>query len=150
MARPIGGGRHVGWSGRRRPSLHGSVNPRDHPLERWADGEAAAFRSVLLTADVAAEALRRGPEAMRASADQLRAVVDAGQQRAARYPCPDTALGLRLAALLERYGFIARSLEAPVDDYGDGYIPAVANQLQRLGTEFALFVEDVGRAVDGR
>jgi hypothetical protein len=87
---------------------------------------------------------------MRASADQLRAVVDAGQQRAARYPCPDTALGLRLAALLERYGFIARSLEAPVDDYGDGYIPAVANQLQRLGTEFALFVEDVGRAVDGR
>ena len=63
---------------------------------------------------------------------------------------PNSALGLRLEGLLERYGFMARSLEAPVDDYGDGYIPAVANQLQRLGTEFALFVEDLGRAVEGR
>jgi hypothetical protein len=126
------------------------VNPRDHSLERWVEGEAATFRSLLLTADVAAEALRRGPEAMRASADQLRAVVDAGQQRGGTHPCPDPAFGVRLAGLLERYGFMARSLEAPVDDYGDGYIPAVANQLQRLGTEFALFVKDLGRAVGGR
>jgi hypothetical protein len=126
------------------------VNPRDLSLERWADGQAAAFRSLLLTTDVAAEALRRGPDAMRASADQLRAVVDAGQRRAATHPCPNPALGRRLSGLLERYGFMARSLEARVEDYGDGYIPAVANQLQRLEADFVRFVEDLGRAVEGR
>jgi hypothetical protein len=126
------------------------VNPRDLSLERWANDEAFQFRSLLLTSEVAAEALRRGTEAIRASADQLRAVVRAGQQRAETHPCPDPDLGVRWAGLLERYGFIVRSLEAPAGDYGDGYLPAVAHQLKTLSTDFTVFVDDLGRAVEGR
>lgn len=87
---------------------------------------------------------------MGAAADQLREVVRTGQQRAETHPCPDPALGVRLAGLLERYGFIARSLEAPAGDYGDGYLPAVAHQLRRLNAEFTVFVDDLGHAVEGR
>jgi hypothetical protein len=86
---------------------------------------------------------------MRASADQLRAIVTAGQHRCESHPCPDLELGERLAGLLERYGFIARSLEASAVEYGDGYIPAVATQLRVLNAEFTVFVSDLGHAIEG-
>jgi hypothetical protein len=126
------------------------VNPRDYSLERWANDASAEFSSLLLTTDVAFESLRGGTAAMRASADQIRAIVDSGQRKTAAHPCPDPALAVRLAGLFERYGFMARSLEASADDYGDGYIPAVAHQLQRLGADLTSFVDDLGRAIEGR
>ncbi len=124
------------------------MSPRDYVLERWANRETAGFRALLATADIADDALHLGSEAIRASADQLRAVVVAGQRRGESHPCPDPELGERLAGLLQRYGFIARSLEAPPEEYGDGYIPVVANQLRKLNVQFAVFIADLGHAIE--
>jgi len=125
------------------------VSPRDYALERWANQATSEFRALLATAGIADDALQLGSEAMRASADQLRAIVTAGQHRCESHPCPDLELGERLAGLLERYGFIARSLEASAVEYGDGYIPAVATQLRVLNAEFTVFVSDLGHAIEG-
>jgi hypothetical protein len=109
----------------------------------------AQFRALLATVGIATDALRSGPEAVRASADQLPAIVTTCQRRCESHPCPDLELGERLVGLLEQYGSIARSLEAPTEEYGNGHTPPVANQLQMLNAKLTIFVADLGHAIEG-
>jgi hypothetical protein len=125
------------------------VSPRHAALKLWADDENPEFRALIATAGHGADALRAGPEAMQASADQLRAAATAGQRRLESHPCPDPELGRRLDGLLERFVFMARSLESPTDLYGDGYIPALAHQLRTLLADFTVFIADLGHAIEG-
>jgi len=125
------------------------MSPRDSELQRWAGDETPEFVVLLDTAASASEALLIGPEAIRASGDQLRAVATAGQDRLGSHPCPDPDLGDRLARLIERYGFMARSFEAPTDEYGDGYLPALGHQLRTLIADLTVFVSDLGHAIEG-
>lgn len=125
------------------------MSPRHAALKLWADDENPDFHALIATAGQSSDALRAGPEAMRASADQLRAVASAGQRRLGTHPCPDPELGRRLGGLLERFVFIARSLEAPVAEYGDGYASAVAHQLRTLLADFTVFIADLGHAIEG-
>jgi hypothetical protein len=125
------------------------VSPRRAPLKLWADEENPDFHALIATAGQASDALIAGPEAMRASADQLRAGASAGERRLESHPCPDPDLARRLAALVERYGFIARSFEAPAQKYGEGYIPALAHQLRMLIADFTVFQADLGHAIEG-
>jgi hypothetical protein len=125
------------------------VSPRHAALKLWADDENPDFRALIATAGHAADALRAGAEAMQASADQLRAAATAGQRRLESRPCPDPELGRRLGGLLERFVFIARSLESTTEEYGDGYIPALAHQLRTLLADFTVFIADLGHAIEG-
>jgi len=125
------------------------VSPRRAALKLWADDENPNFLALIATAGHAWDALHGGPEAMRANADQLRAATTAGRRRLEDQPCPDRELGYRLDGLLERFGFIARSLEAPAEEYGDGYIPALAHQFQTLLADFTVFIADLGHAIEG-
>jgi hypothetical protein len=125
------------------------VSPRHAALKRWADDENPDFQALIATAGQASDAICTGPEAMHASADQLRAVASAGKRRLESHPCPDPELGHRLGGLLERFDFIARSLEAPAEEYGDGYAPARAHQLRTLLADFTVFVADLGHAIEG-
>lgn len=109
-----------------------SVSPRGGELRQWADDQHQGFIALLTTADLAADALLIGSEAIQASADQLRAVGSEQQQWLESHPCPHQDLGDRLDALIERLSFMARSFEAPAGEYGDGYIPAVSHQLRIL------------------
>ena len=80
---------------------------------------------------------------------QLRAAATGGQRRLESHPCPDPELGRRLGGLLERFVFIARSLESTTEEYGDGYIPALAHQLRTLLADFTVFIADLGHAIEG-
>ena len=126
------------------------MSPRDSELQRWAGDENPEFVVLLDTASAASEALLVGPEAIRASADQLRAVAEAGTERLVSHPCPDPDLADRLARLIERYGFMARSFAAPTDEYGAGYLPALGHQLRTLVSDLTVFVSDLGHAIEGR
>jgi hypothetical protein len=126
------------------------MSPRGGELQRWAADERPEFVILLDTAGAASEALLIGPEAIRASGDQLRAVAEAARQRLVSHPCPDPELGERLAGLVERFGFMARSFEGPADRYGSGYLPAVGHQLQTLVADLTVFLSDLGHAVEGR
>jgi hypothetical protein len=125
------------------------VSPRRAALKLWADDENPDFQALIATAGHASDALLAGPEAIRASADQLRAVTAAGRRRLEAHPCPDPDLAERLERLVERLGFIARSFEAPVHEYGDGYLPALAHQLRTLIADFTVFMADLGHAIEG-
>jgi hypothetical protein len=125
------------------------VSPRDSELQRWAGDETPEFVVLLDTAGTAAEALPVGAAAIRASADQLRAVAAAGKERLTSHPCPDPELGERLARLIERYGFMARSFEAPAEEYGETYLPALGHQLRSLIADLTVFVSDLGHAIEG-
>lgn len=103
----------------------------------------------MATADLAADALLIGSEAMQASADQLRAVGSERQQWLESHPCPDQNLGDRLDGLMERYSFMVRSFEASAGEYGDGYIPAVSHQLRMLISDLSIFIADLGHAIEG-
>jgi hypothetical protein len=126
------------------------VSPRDTELQRWAGNENPEFIVLVDTAIVASESLLVGPDAIRASADQLRAVGSDQQQRSESHPCPDPELADRLHGLIERYGFIARSFEAPIEEYGEGYVPALAHQLRVLIADLTVFRADLGHAIEGR
>jgi hypothetical protein len=126
------------------------MSPRDGELQRWAGDENPEFVILLDTAGAASEALLIGPEAIRASADQLRAVAEAGRERLASHPCPDPELEERLTRLIERFGFMARSFEAPADQYGSGYLPALGHQLRTLVADLTVFISDLGHAIEGR
>ena len=102
------------------------------------------------TAIVVSESLLVGPDAIRASADQLGAVGSAQLRRLQTHPCPDAELAERLQGLIERHGFIGRSFEAPAEEYGKGYLPAVAHQLRVLIADLAVFLADLGHAIEGR
>ncbi len=104
---------------------------------------------LLDTAMVASDSLLIGRDAIKASADQLQAVGMAGLRRLEAHPCPDEALAERLHLLIERYGTIGRSLEAPADEEW-GYVPAVAAQLQALIADLAVLLADLGHAIEGR
>lgn len=125
------------------------MSPRRAALKLWADDENPDFHVLVATAGLASDALLAGSEAIQASADQLRAAATVGRQRLESHPCPDPDLGERLRALIERYGFIAYSFAAPVQEYGDGYIPALAHQLRTLITDFTVFMADLGHAIEG-
>jgi hypothetical protein len=126
------------------------MSPPNGELQRWVGEERPGLEVLLDTASAAAEALLIGPEAIRASGDQLRAVAEAARERLASHPCPDPELRERLARLIERFGFMARSFEAPTDRYGSGYLPAVGHQLQTLVADLTVFVSDLGHATGGR
>jgi hypothetical protein len=126
------------------------MSPRNGELQQWAGDENPEFVILLDVAGAASEALLIGPEAIRASADQLRAVAEAGRERLASHPCPDPELGERLTRLIERFGFMARSFEAPADRYGSGYLPALGHQLRALVADLTVFVSDLGHAIEGR
>ena len=126
------------------------MSPRDAQLQRWAGDENPEFVILMDTAGRAADALLVGAEAIRASGDQLRAVASAAEERLASRPCPDPDLADRLDRLVERYGFMARSFEAPADEYGTGYLPALGHQLRALIADFAVFLSDLGHAIEGR
>ncbi len=104
---------------------------------------------LLDTAMVASDSLLIGPDAIKASADQLQAVGLAGLGRLDAHPCPDEDLADRLAVLIDRYGAIGRSLQVPADEEW-GYVPAVAAQLQALIADLAIFLADLGHAIEGR
>ena len=125
------------------------MSPRDSELQRWAGDENPEFTVLLDTAMVASDSLLNGPDAIKASADQLQAVGLAGLKRLDAHPCPDEDLADRLAVLIERYGTIGRSLQAPVDEEW-GYVPAVATHLQALIADVAVFLADLGHAIEGR
>ena len=126
------------------------MSPRDGGLQQWAGDENPEFVILLDVAGAASEALLIGPEAIRASADQLRAVAEAGRDRLASHPCPDPELGERLTRLIERFSFMARSFEAPAGRYGSGYLPALSHQLRTLVADLTVFVSDLGHAIEGR
>jgi hypothetical protein len=125
------------------------VSPRRAALKLWADDENPDFHVLIATAGLAADALLTGSEAIRASGDQLGAAAAVGRQRLESHPCPDPDLEVRLRALIERYGFVARSFAAPTHEYGDGYIPALGHQLRTLITDFTVFMADLGHAIEG-
>jgi hypothetical protein len=116
----------------------------------WAGDENPEFIVLVDTAIVASESLLIGPDAIKASADQLRAVGSAQLHRLQTHPCPDAELAERLHGLIERYGFIGRSFEAPAEEYGQGYLPAVAHQLRVLIADLTVFLADLGHAIEGR
>jgi hypothetical protein len=74
----------------------------------WAGDENPEFIVLVDTAIVASESLLIGPDAIRASADQLHAVGSAQLRRLQTHPCPDAELAEHLQGLIERYGFIGR------------------------------------------
>ena len=125
------------------------MSPRRAALKLWAEDENPDFQALIATAGQASDAIRTGADAMHASADQLRAVASAGQRRLESHPCPDPELGRRLGGLLERFVFIARSLEAPIEEYGGGYAPALSHQLRTLLADFTVFIADLGHAIEG-
>lgn len=125
------------------------MSPRDSELQRWAGDENPEFMVLVDTAIAASESLLVGPDAIKASADQLRAVGSAALGRLETHPCPDVQLGQRLQGLVERYGFVGRSFAAPAEEYGDGYIPAVAHQLRVLIADLSVFLADLGHAIEG-
>jgi hypothetical protein len=59
-------------------------------------------------------------------------------------------LAERLHGLIERFGFIARSFDAPAQEYGEGYVPALAHQSRVLIADFTVFIADLGHAIEGR
>lgn len=125
------------------------MSPRGGALRRWADNHTEEFRVLLATVGIADDSLRNGAEAMRSSADQLRAVGTAGQLRAQSHPCPDTELQDRFNRLLERCIFAAGSLEEPSEDYGEQYIPVLDEQLGMLIGDIMMFLADLGHAIQG-
>jgi hypothetical protein len=126
------------------------MNPRRGELQQWAGEERPALAVLLDAAGTASEALLVGPEAVRASGDQLRALAEAGRDRLASHPCPDPDLGDRLVRIIERFGFMARSFDAPADRYGSGYLPALGHQLRALTADLTAFVSDLDHATEGR
>ena len=126
------------------------MSPRDSELQLWAGDENPEFIVLVDTAIVASESLLIGPDAIRASADQLRSVGSAKLRRLQAHPCPEAELAERLQGLIERYGFIGRSFEAPAEKYGEDYLPAVAHQLRVLIADLAVFLADLGHAIEGR
>jgi hypothetical protein len=65
------------------------MSPRGGELRRWADEQNPGFIALMATGDHAANALEIGPDAIRASADQFRAVVLTEQHRLESHPSPD-------------------------------------------------------------
>ena len=116
----------------------------------WAGDENPEFIVPVDTAIAASESLLIGPDAIRASADQLRSVGSAKLRRLQAHPCPEAELAERLQGLIERYGFIGRSFEAPAEKYGEDYLPAVAHQLRVLIADLVVFLADLGHAIEGR
>ena len=104
---------------------HCGSSPAVLGFQGWSRSENRAGLSFIVlvdTAIVVSESLLVGPDAIRASADQLGAVGSAQLRRLQTHPCPDAQLAERLQGLIERHGFIGRSFEAPAEAYGEGYL----------------------------
>jgi hypothetical protein len=118
-------------------------------LTTWIENMTPSMLNLMAVAASATDALSAGTPAMRSSADQIRATVAEGRRRFDADRGPDVEFGTRLERVHERFEFMARSLEADPEEFGGGYLPAVAHQLRQLIVDLTTFIADLERAMRG-
>jgi hypothetical protein len=114
-------------------------------LARWIEEVTPGLLNLMTAAANATEDLSIGVPAMRASADQIRATVAEGQRCLTANRGPDDVLSARLDSLHERFGFLARSFEADPEEFGEGYVPALAHQLRVAVADLTAYIAELER-----
>jgi len=135
---------------RGKPHSVRSVSPRDSELQLWA--EMRTLSSLFLLTPPSSPQNLSSLVPLRSGQVPINftQLAQPNSDGCRPNPCPDAELAERLQSLIERYSFIGRSFEAPAEKYGEGYLPAVAHQLRVLIADLAVFLADLGRAIEGR